>query len=71
MTSGSTPLPSLIRLSGGSVVSTDIGRGERWAPAHPGHPLHDGVTEAVDARRTGYHGGHRGTLGLAHLVLGA
>lgn len=48
-----------------------IGRGERWALAHPGHPLHAGMTEAVDARRGGYYGGYRGTLGLAYLVLSA
>ncbi|WP_250287865.1 SAM-dependent methyltransferase [Streptomyces atroolivaceus] len=49
--------------------AANIGRGERWALANPGHPLHAGVTEAVDARRTGYYGGYRGTLGLAYLVL--
>ncbi|MEU8705219.1 class I SAM-dependent methyltransferase [Streptomyces sp. NPDC048565] len=51
--------------------AANIGRGERWALAHPGHPLHAEVTEAVDARRTGYYGGYRGTLGLAYLVLSA
>ncbi|MFF9685154.1 SAM-dependent methyltransferase [Streptomyces sp. NPDC014623] len=51
--------------------AANIGRGERWALANPGHPLHAGVTEAVDARRTGYYGGYRGTLGLAYLVLSA
>ncbi|MFF4244069.1 SAM-dependent methyltransferase [Streptomyces sp. NPDC001822] len=51
--------------------AANIGRGERWALAHPGHPLHPGVTAAVDARRTGYYGGYRGTLGLAYLVLGS
>ncbi|MFI9492640.1 MULTISPECIES: SAM-dependent methyltransferase [Streptomyces] len=50
--------------------AANIGRGERWALAHPGHPLHAEVTAAVDARRTGYYGGYRGTLGLAYLVLG-
>ncbi|MDQ0794468.1 cyclopropane-fatty-acyl-phospholipid synthase family protein [Streptomyces sp. B1I3] len=49
--------------------AANIGRGERWALAHPGHPLHSGVTAAVDTRRTGYYGGYRGTLGLAYLVL--
>ncbi|MGW8885153.1 SAM-dependent methyltransferase [Streptomyces sp. NPDC055749] len=49
--------------------SANIGRGERWALANPTHPLHDGVVAAVDARRTGYYGGYRGTLGLAYLVL--
>ncbi|WLQ35788.1 class I SAM-dependent methyltransferase [Streptomyces castrisilvae] len=49
----------------------NIGRGERWALAHPDHPLHDGVVAAVDERRTGYYGGYRGTLGLAYLVLSA
>lgn len=49
----------------------NIGRDERWAPAHPDHPLHDGVVAAVDDRRTGYYGGYRGTLGLAYLVLSA
>ncbi|MGW0791654.1 SAM-dependent methyltransferase [Streptomyces sp. NPDC002911] len=51
--------------------AANIGRGERWALAHPGHRLHAPVTEAVDARRTGYYGGYRGTLGLAYLVLSA
>ncbi|HWU06736.1 MAG TPA: class I SAM-dependent methyltransferase, partial [Streptomyces sp.] len=51
--------------------AANIGRGERWALANPGHRLHAGVTEAVDARRTGYYGGYRGTLGLAYLVLSA
>ncbi|MFF1537112.1 SAM-dependent methyltransferase [[Kitasatospora] papulosa] len=51
--------------------AANIGRGERWAMANPGHRLHAGTTEAVDARRTGYYGGYRGTLGLAYLVLGA
>nr|WSS63748.1 class I SAM-dependent methyltransferase [Streptomyces sp. NBC_01177] len=51
--------------------AANIGRGERWALANPGHRLHAAVTEAVDARRTGYYGGYRGTLGLAYLVLGA
>ncbi|MEU5719516.1 class I SAM-dependent methyltransferase [Streptomyces sp. NPDC020403] len=50
--------------------AANIGRGERWALAHPTHPLHAAVTAAVDARRTGYYGGYRGTLGLAYLVLG-
>ncbi|MER7035675.1 SAM-dependent methyltransferase, partial [Streptomyces albidoflavus] len=50
--------------------AANIGRGERWALAHPGHPLHAEVTAAVDARRTGYYGGYWGTLGLAYLVLG-
>ncbi|WP_203182049.1 SAM-dependent methyltransferase [Streptomyces pratensis] len=49
--------------------AANIGRGERWALANPAHPLHAGVTEAVAARRTGYYGGYRGTLGLAYLVL--
>ncbi|MGW4230919.1 SAM-dependent methyltransferase [Streptomyces sp. NPDC004980] len=49
--------------------AANIGQGERWALAHPGHPLHAEVTAAVDARRTGYYGGYRGTLGLAYLVL--
>ncbi|GAA2967153.1 SAM-dependent methyltransferase [Kitasatospora cinereorecta] len=49
--------------------AANIGRGERWALASPGHPLHADVTAAVDARRTGYYGGYRGTLGLAYLVL--
>lgn len=49
----------------------NIGRGERWALAHPEHPLHDGVVAAVDERRTGYYGGYRGTFGLAYLVLSA
>ena len=51
--------------------AANIGRGERWALANPAHPLHAGVTEAVAARRTGYYGGYRGTLGLAYLVLSA
>ncbi|MET9590982.1 class I SAM-dependent methyltransferase [Streptomyces sp. NPDC006516] len=51
--------------------AANIGRGERWALANPGHRLHAGVTEAVDARRSGYYGGYRGTLGLAYLVLSA
>ncbi|MCX5410636.1 cyclopropane-fatty-acyl-phospholipid synthase family protein [Streptomyces sp. NBC_00059] len=51
--------------------AANIGRGERWALAHPEHPLHAAVTEAADDRRTGYYGGYRGTLGLAYLVLGA
>ncbi|KQX81500.1 MULTISPECIES: SAM-dependent methyltransferase [Streptomyces] len=51
--------------------AANIGRGERWALAHPGHPLQADVTAAVDARRTGYYGGYRGTLGLAYLVLSA
>ncbi|MFJ3147232.1 SAM-dependent methyltransferase [Streptomyces halstedii] len=50
--------------------AANIGRGERWALDRPGHPLHAEVTAAVDARRTGYYGGYRGTLGLAYLVLG-
>ncbi|MFE6038895.1 SAM-dependent methyltransferase [Streptomyces sp. NPDC056452] len=49
--------------------TANIGRGERWALANPGHPLHAEVTAAVDARRTDYYGGYRGTLGLAYLVL--
>ncbi|MET8173037.1 hypothetical protein [Streptomyces clavifer] len=49
----------------------DFGRGERWALAHPGHPPQADVTAAVDARRTGYYGGYRGTPGLAYLVLSA
>ncbi|WP_328887519.1 SAM-dependent methyltransferase [Streptomyces sp. NBC_00316] len=52
-------------------ANANIGRGERWALANPGHPLHDGVVAAVDDRRTGYYGGYRGTLGLAYLVLSA
>ncbi|MER5360450.1 class I SAM-dependent methyltransferase [Streptomyces sp. NPDC002785] len=52
-------------------ANANIGRGERWALANPGHPLHDGVVAAVDERRTGYHGGYRGTFGLAYLVLSA
>ena len=52
-------------------ANANIGRGERWALANPTHPLHDGVVAAVDARRTGYYGGYRGTLGLAYLVLSA
>ncbi|HBF84277.1 MAG TPA: hypothetical protein DD420_31410 [Streptomyces sp.] len=51
--------------------AADIGRGERWALAHPRHPLHAEVTAAVDARRTGYYGGYRGTPGLAYFVLAA
>ncbi|MFI8002007.1 SAM-dependent methyltransferase [Streptomyces sp. NPDC086010] len=51
--------------------AANIGRGERWALAHPGHPLRAEMTAAVDARRTGYYGGYRGTLGLAYLVLGS
>ncbi|MFF1462703.1 hypothetical protein [Streptomyces sp. NPDC058330] len=51
--------------------AANTGRGERWALARPGHPLHAEVTAAVDARRTGYYGGYRGTLGLAYLVLTA
>ncbi|MFE3514885.1 SAM-dependent methyltransferase [Streptomyces sp. NPDC059166] len=50
--------------------AANIGRGERWTLENPGHRLHAGVREAVDARRTGYYGGYRGTLGLAYLVLG-
>ncbi|MFJ2572220.1 hypothetical protein ACIPJG_08755 [Streptomyces halstedii] len=60
-------LLELIRLA---ESAANIGRGERWALAHPGHPPHAEVTAAVDARRTGYYGGYRGTLGLAYLVLG-
>ncbi|MFJ8446962.1 SAM-dependent methyltransferase [[Kitasatospora] papulosa] len=51
--------------------AANIGRGERWALANPGHRLHAGTAAAVDARRTGYYGGYRGTLGLAYLVLSA
>ncbi|MEU3006725.1 class I SAM-dependent methyltransferase [Streptomyces sp. NPDC007020] len=47
-----------------------IGRGQRWALANPGHPLHAEVTAEVDARRTGYYGGYRASFTLAYLVLG-
>ncbi|MCF3166634.1 class I SAM-dependent methyltransferase [Streptomyces violaceoruber] len=46
-----------------------IGRGQRWALEHPGHPLHAEVTAEVDARRTGYYGGYRSSFTLAYLVL--
>ncbi|MFD5202061.1 SAM-dependent methyltransferase [Streptomyces sp. NPDC058375] len=48
-----------------------IGRGQRWALANPGHPLHAEVTAEVDARRTGYYGGYRSSFTLAYLVLSA
>ncbi|MEV0774684.1 SAM-dependent methyltransferase [Streptomyces sp. NPDC050433] len=46
------------------------GWGERWALDHPDHPLHDAVRATAAGHREGYHGGYRGYLGFAYLVLG-
>jgi SAM-dependent methyltransferase len=47
------------------------GRGERWALAHPGHPLRDRVLAEAERHRDGYLSGYRGVLGFAYLVLAA
>lgn len=43
--------------------------GERWALAHPVHPLRDAVLARVDEHRRGWLRGYRGVLGFAYLVL--
>lgn len=46
------------------------GRGERWAPENPGHPLRAAARATAAGHRAGYLGGYRGYFGFAYLVLG-